>query len=121
MASFTSFSKKEISQFFASAQRVLKHPGLTILMAPKSAATGRLLIVTPRKIGNAPKRNKIRRRLKALFYEEKLSEGSFDCACIMRKEGTILSFSELKDLLLKAVTRWNNATQASSKNNSSDH
>jgi len=35
---------------------------------------GKILIIIPGKTGNAIKRNKIRRQIKAIFYEEKLFE-----------------------------------------------
>jgi ribonuclease P protein component len=95
-------SKKAIDELFKKARRVIAHPGLHILLAPRTESHGRILIIASRKTGNAPERNKIRRRLKSIFYEEKLYAKDFDCIVIVKKEGTALSFAELKDLLLKA-------------------
>lgn len=95
-------SKKAIDELFKKARRVIKHPGLHLLIAPKAGPFGRILIIASRKTGNAPERNKIRRRLKSIFYEEKLYERGFDCIAIVKKEGTAMPFTELKDLLLKA-------------------
>ncbi len=96
------FSPKEISQLFKKARRVLTHPGLHILVAPANQSLGRVLVVTSRKIGNAPTRNKIRRQLKAIFYEEKLYEKGADCVVIVKLGGPNLDFPHLKELLLKA-------------------
>lgn len=95
-------SKKAIDELFKKARRVIKHPGLHILIAPKTESFGRILIIASRKTGNAPERNKIRRRLKSIFYETKLYERDLDCIVIVKKEGTAMPFAELKELLLKA-------------------
>jgi len=97
-------SKKAIDELFKKARRVIKHPGLHILIAPKAESFGHILIIASRKTGNAPERNKIRRRLKSIFYEDKLYEKGLDCIVIVKKEGTTMPFGELKELLLKAFT-----------------
>ena len=94
----TRFTKSEVSRLFASARAVYKDAGITILCAPQQKEFGRALLITPRKVGNAPKRNKIRRQLRAIFYQEKLYESGFDCAFIVRKPAIQKSFDELKDL-----------------------
>jgi len=96
------FSRAQVNHLFKTACAVLRHPLLTILRCPASGDTGRILVVTSRKVGNAPTRNQIRRRLKAIFYEEKIFERGFDFAIIVRKEATSLNFTQLKDLVLKA-------------------
>lgn len=96
------FTKPEITACFNAARRVLKHPGLDILRAPTSNK-GKLLVVTPARIGNAPARNRIRRRLKAIFYEEKLENRGYDCIVLVKKAGIMLSFDELKKLLMQAI------------------
>lgn len=68
-----------------------------------SRLPGRILIITPRKIGNAPQRNRLRRRFKALFHEEKIFEKSYDFVIYCRKGSANLSFQELKSLFLKVV------------------
>ena len=98
----SNFSQKEVTQLFKNARRVVRHPGIHILVAPASKPTGRILVVTPKKIGNAPTRNRIRRRFKALFHEDKLFEQGKDCIIVVKKEGTLLPVAELKTLLLQA-------------------
>ncbi len=98
-------SKKDISKLFKVARRVVKHPGLHILLAPKQKDFGRILIVTSKKVGTAPERNKIRRRLKSIFYEEKLYEKGFDCIAIAKPEATKLTHQELKKLLIEAFSQ----------------
>ena len=98
-------TKRDIKALFLSARRVLRQPGLDILLAPTTNSIGRLVVVTARLVGTAPERNKIRRRLKAIFYEERLFEKNFDCIIIVKKSGTELSFQDLKDIVLKAYAK----------------
>ena len=100
MAASASLNQKEIRKLFKEARRVLKHPCLDILIAPSSSEQGRLLVVTPGRIGTAPERNKIRRRLKALFYEENRHEHPYDLVLFIKKEALALSYDELKALVL---------------------
>jgi ribonuclease P protein component len=96
------FTQKDIKALFLKAKRVLRQPGLDILLAPKKFLVGHLVVVTPRKIGNAPERNKIRRRLKAIFYEEKLFEAPYDCIVIVKTGGISIPFSQLREMLISA-------------------
>lgn len=102
MPHISHFKKSEITALLKTAQRVLQHPGLDILLARHTKKKGRILVITPRYIGTAPQRNTIRRRLKAIFYEEKLFNHNRDCIIIIRKNGLTLSFDNLKTLLKQA-------------------
>ena len=99
------FTKKEIKALFLSARRVLRQPGLDFLLAPTTNLKGQLVVVTSRLVGNAPERNKVRRRLKAIFHEEKFFQKLFDCIVIVKKGGVELPFTDLKDALLKAYAK----------------
>ena len=96
------FTKREIEALFKNARRVLKHQACTILLAPRCADFARILIVASRKVGNAPERNLVRRRIKAIFYEEKLFEAAFDCIIILSHKSVDVPFDQLKNLLLTA-------------------
>lgn len=93
------FTKREIDHLFKHARRVFRNGSCTILLAPRQGDFGRILIITSRKVGNAPERNLIRRRIKSIFYEEKLYEHGFDCVFIAQKKATELSFDQLKTIL----------------------
>lgn len=99
------FTKREIDHLFKHARRVFRSPACTILLAPRQGEFGRVLIVASRKVGNAPERNLIRRRIKAIFYEEKLYDRSFDCVIIAQKKLTDFSFDELKKLVLNVYSQ----------------
>lgn len=98
-----SFTPKEIQDLFRTARRIVKDSSCDFLIAPRQASQARLLVITSRKVGNAPERNKVRRRLKAIFYEEKLFERSFDCIIIVKKAGALLPFDQWKQLLLSSI------------------
>ena len=97
------FTRQEISKLFSSARRCLKHPSLDILLAPSlTGSSGRILVVTPRRVGNAVKRNTVRRRLKALYHEGGFTARGYDCVVIVKYDGVSKSFDELRALLLQA-------------------
>jgi ribonuclease P protein component len=89
------FTQKEIVAIIKKSSRVYKGPGLDILMAPALKDFGRIIVVTPRKVGTAPERNRIRRRIKALFYEHKLYEYRIDTCIIIKKAGIGYTLQEL--------------------------
>ncbi len=99
-----SFSRAEVTELFKQAHRVLKTSGLTVLCAPSTREYGRILVVTAAAVGSAPKRNKIRRQLKALFYEQRFFTHGYDCVFIVRKEALMFSFEQLAQLLAKSLT-----------------
>jgi ribonuclease P protein component len=99
------FTKREIDTIFSTARRVIRHQSCTILIAPRQREFGRVLIIASRKVGNAPERNVVRRRIKSIFYEEKLFERAFDCVVIVYKKAVTLPFEQLKDLLLAAFQK----------------
>jgi ribonuclease P protein component len=97
------FTKREIDYLFCNARRVLKNQFCTILVAKRQKEDfGRVLVVVSRAVGNAPERNLIRRRIKSIFYEEKLFVRNFDCVVIAQKKMVTLSFEQIKSLLLAA-------------------
>ncbi len=98
-------TRQEIAQLFIKARRVVRHPGLDILMAPATSSLGRIVVVTSRKVGNAPERNKVRRRLKAIFYEQQLAKHGFDCIVIIKVGGVDLPFQALQELLIDAFSK----------------
>lgn len=100
----SSFSKKELDSFFANAKRVHKSQAFTILTKATDNPYGKILPIVSRKYGNAPTRNLLKRRLKAIFREEKLYEKQTDIIVIARAAGKYLSFAELKDILVKAAS-----------------
>lgn len=81
---------------FSRARRIYKSRELDVLSSPKKKEFARLLIITPKKIGNAPQRNMMKRRLRAIFYENLLFNGTNDLVAIVKKEALTLPFENLK-------------------------
>ncbi len=77
----------------------------------ESSPSGRILVITPKKSGNAPKRNLIRRRLKAMFHEEGWDTKPYDLLVYCRKGIADISYQDLKKILLSIY-------EASSQKNS---
>ena len=99
------FTKSEIDRLFHDARRVIRNQFCIILIAPRQKEFGRVLIIASRKVGNAPERNLVRRRIKSIFYEEKLFELGFDCVVIVYKKAVSLPFEQLKGFLLTAYQK----------------
>lgn len=105
MKRISRFTSAEIAQIFKTARRAVRHPGLDILCTPAAQKSARILVITPRKAGNSPQRNLIRRRLKSIFYENSWHELGFDCVVIIKPSGVTINFKELTKLLGDALDR----------------
>ncbi len=104
-SAMTSFAKDEVQAIFNAAKRYVNKQGLEIRLAPKLLPMGRIVVITARASGNAPKRNRIRRRLKSIFYEEKLFDQGYDWIVIARKPAIDLDFSVLKQFMATALKK----------------
>ena len=96
------FKRKEIDLLFQTTQAAYKSKELTILSAPCILSFGRVLLITSRKVGNAPERNLLRRWGRAIFYEEKLFEKNKDCVVIFKSPAKNLTFDQFKEILKKS-------------------
>lgn len=96
----SSFSRTEISDAFKQARLKVRYSGLKLLVAPSDQKHGKLLLITPRRSGNAPTRNLFRRRMKAIFKENNLLEKNVVLIAIVDSNGIALSFKKLQQLVL---------------------
>ena len=95
----SAFTNREVQQAFRKAVLRSNQNGLQFILAPRQKEFGRILVITPRKSGNAPSRNRIRRQLKTLFYNEKLYDQAYDLLVLVSKEGIRKPTDELKELV----------------------
>lgn len=95
----SSFTAREIASLLKRARQIFTSPQLSIKAGLKSGIHSRILAITPKKMGTAPLRNLIKRRLKALFYEERLFNSPFDLVIYCKKGATDLPYADLKTLL----------------------
>lgn len=98
-------TQTEIRKLFNKARRVLKHPGLDLLIAPTNEPKGTLIVVTPGSIGNAVARNLVRRRIKAIFDQEQLRSKGYDAIVFVKKDGVKLTYEQLKQLILSSLSQ----------------
>jgi ribonuclease P protein component len=101
----TRFARAEVDQLFGKATRVLRSPAFDMLRALRQKEFGRVLIVISRKVGNAPDRNKVRRRMRSVFYEAQVYKQPYDWVVLVKKQAVSSSFDELKKLLLGGFTK----------------
>lgn len=107
------FKRKEIDLLFQTTQAAYKSKELVVLSAPCILSFGRVLLITSRKVGNAPERNLLRRWGRAIFYEDRLFELKKDCVVIFKSAAKKLTFDQFKEILKKSVL----VTPKTSKNN----
>ena len=100
-------TQTEIKKIFNRARRILKHPGLDLLIAPSKESPGKLFVITPARIGNAVQRNTIRRKIKELYRRENLDQKGFDFVIFVKKVGTAMSSDQLKLVILSAINESN--------------
>ena len=96
-------SKKQIDLLFKSIRLKIKKEGLQILVSPQMLPQAQLLIVTSRRIGNAPTRNLIKRRIKAIYHEQKIAQAQLDLIFITHPVITTIPFARLSHLIQEAI------------------
>jgi ribonuclease P protein component len=105
------FTKSEIDYSFKRASLHKKIYGLKLLLvqhteAPQelfSSSTGKLLIIIPKACGKAHVRNKIRRRLKSLFYEKRLYTSQRIWILLVYPAAANASFEELSSFMTQSM------------------
>ena len=92
-----SFKQKEVERAFSNAKLVKQIPGLKLLQAPGEHDYGKLLIVIPKKVGTAIARNKLKRQIKSIFYEEKMYKKNVVSILMIYKPALEMSLEEIKN------------------------
>jgi len=89
------WTQSAIKSLFYKARVVYRDARLTIKNARNAELIGRLVVVVPKKIGSAPQRNLIKRRIRALFSEKKLASMGFDWVFFIKQPLHQVPFSQL--------------------------
>ena len=99
------FSTKEIELAFPNRhKRGVKIPGLKLVSSKEtSIGHGKLLVITPRAAGNAVKRNLMRRRIKSIYYQQKLYQNLNYHILIVYKEAVLIPYKDLEAFLISAI------------------
>lgn len=109
-----SFHEKEIALFFTRAITAAQISGLKLLVERNSDPLQRpiehakFLIVTSRKVGKACIRNRLRRQLKAIIFENDLGAIPLRFAIICYPQGTQHSYDTLKTFMVETMKRFTN-------------
>lgn len=98
-------NSKEAKTVFQNSEIILRSTYLNIRARSLTSKDqlGKLLIVVSKKIGNAVVRNLVKRRLKAIFYQEELYKYNAHIMVICKPNIEKISYKELKDLLLNNI------------------
>lgn len=96
----TKFSKREIKVLFENAERRASCSSFVLLRVNRLTDAGRILIISPKKVGTAPERNLLKRRIKNIFLMSKMYSKGFDWILIARKKAIRLTFTTLEKKLL---------------------
>jgi ribonuclease P protein component len=99
----TLWSNKEVGGLLKKSCRLYISPEFDVKVAPTRDAIGKILIIVSSRIGAAPARNKFKRRVKALFYQEKLYQKGYHWVIFAKKPGLKLGFQALKSIILSLV------------------
>ena len=102
----TKFKKSEIEALFQTSSLFFRSSFFILLSAPATLPYGRVLLVVSKKIGTAPQRNKLRRRMKAIFYEHKLYLYKKDIVFIAKSSRiNQMSYTELQQKITSYFTK----------------
>lgn len=97
------FDKKAIESLFSIARKTTYSLLWDIRFAKTENPCGKILIIASKKVGTAPERNRIKRQIKSIFYEEKLYQSGYLFICIIRKPLIQKSFDFIKKSLLEVI------------------
>lgn len=107
-----SFAKKEVALFFLHARPAGQVRGIKMLVerdrAPEQPACehSKFLLVIPRKVGKACIRNRLRRQIRAMIYEEGLTKLPLRFALLCYPQALSLSLEEIKTFLTTTLQRF---------------
>lgn len=97
--------KKHIDLSFSQAKHHASIRGIKILHAPALPDTphASFLIVPTRRCKGIAARNKLRRRIKSIIYEEQLYQQDGTFLILLYEQAKALSFDELKSFFVKEL------------------
>ncbi|MBA3752050.1 ribonuclease P protein component [Candidatus Dependentiae bacterium] len=97
------FTAREIRTLLTLVRSVYYHSKLVVKAALKAGISSKILIVTPKRMGSAPSRNLMKRRLKSLFYQEKHFQNQFDLVVYCKKGSELITYVELTEIIKNAL------------------
>jgi ribonuclease P protein component len=104
------FNRREVDEAFKHAHLKKYHEGLTLLEAPLNQIShgqphGKLLIIIAAAAGMAHERNAMKRRLRSVFYQEKLYRPHHSFwILIVKKKAVNMPFKAIEDFLKESLS-----------------
>lgn len=97
---------KEFRQILKSGRR-MAHPAILIYIYTRGeTGAPRLGLVTSRKLGSAPKRNRLKRRLREVFRLHKhLLKRGLDIVFIPGKPAVDMAYRQLEDIIMGQLSK----------------
>ena len=91
----TALKERDIKELLSSTRSVFRTDSFCIKIAKKKDCSflTKLLISIPKKIGNAPQRNYIRRSIKEVFYGLALCYSDFNYAIFFKKKDELFCYT----------------------------
>lgn len=115
----TAWREGEIRRTIRKSRRLIRSDSADVSVV-KSQGICRVLIIIPKKVGTAVVRNRIRRRIRSLFFENKIFSQGLSWIIYVKPSLASLSFSELHNLFMSWASEASK-TCASGQSSSSDH
>ena len=99
--------RRELEECYASGVRASGRHVQVFLLADPSRERARLGISVPRRVGNSPARNRVRRRLREIFRRSRGLLGAGGSALVVnaRPSAASASFRELSEDYARTVSR----------------
>ena len=97
-----------------------KGHALVLIAMPGAEQQGRAGLVVSKKVGNAPERNLVKRRLRHILRENKKTFARRDLVVMALPEATTLSFEELKKDFFQVLAALNQNIQNRKKKRKAD-
>ena len=99
-------SKKDVDAVFQNKPFSSKVFGFSFFSIPgQESLPGRFFVIISRKVAKASKRNLLRRRLKAIFFQDKLFLKNYTTLLVCYKGAAETPFPKLKQLVLSHFER----------------
>lgn len=115
----TAWREGEIRRTIRKSRRLIRSDSADVSVI-QTHGIGRVLIIIPKKVGTAVVRNRTRRRIRSLFFENKLFSQGVSWVIYVKPPLANLSFQELYTLFMHwAAEALKNA--ASPQSSSADH
>jgi len=97
------WTQSAIKSLFYKARVVYRDTRMTIKNARNAELMGSLVVVVPKKIGSAPQRNLIKRRIRAIFLEKKLAATGLDWVFFIKQPLHQVPFAELVAIITPLI------------------